>query len=247
MPAGLSCPDRLRHIARGLVHGTADRIKFTVGTYHGPSCYGLAVLVPLLSTLCCHNAVTVRYLTATHRKEGDFHPSVCVPSQAHGRQRPRCPRQPFPEAMRTSPLRSHSQSGAVSRCARRNPWQFAVDCRRQAGVTCPIQARMKSRFRPVIDAVTIFSPVEHALHPVPGLPIGAGKAPELPAIVSELDAGSGSLRLKWPAGLAGVRLQQADRLKTPMVWRDVEGGPDGEYKVPMPSAGQVFFRLHHRP
>ena len=101
--------------------------------------------------------------------------------------------------------------------------------------------------RPVIDTVTIFSPVEHALHPVPGLPIRAGKAPELPAIVSELDPGSGSLRLKWPAGLVGVRLQQADSLKTPMVWRDVEGAPDGEYEVPMPSEGQVFFRLQHRP
>jgi hypothetical protein len=101
--------------------------------------------------------------------------------------------------------------------------------------------------RPVIDTVTIFSPVEHALHPVSGLPIRAGKAPELPAIVSELDPGSGSLRLKWPAGLAGVRLQQADRLKTPMVWRDVGGAPDGEYEVPMPSEGQVFFRLQHRP
>jgi hypothetical protein len=101
--------------------------------------------------------------------------------------------------------------------------------------------------RPVIDTVTIFSPVEHALHPVPGLAIRAGKAPELPAIVSELDPASGSLRLKWPAGLAGVRLQEADSLKTPMVWRDVEGGPDGEYEVPLPSEGQVFFRLQHGP
>ena len=101
--------------------------------------------------------------------------------------------------------------------------------------------------RPVIDTVTIFSPVEHALHPVPGVAIRAGKAPELPAIVSELDPASGSLRLKWPAGLAGVRLQEADSLKTPMVWRDVEGGPDGEYEVPLPSEGQVFFRLQHGP
>lgn len=101
--------------------------------------------------------------------------------------------------------------------------------------------------RPVIDTVTIFSPVAHALHPVPGLPIRAGKAPELPVIVTEFDAGSGNLKLNWPAGLAGVRLQEADSLKTPMVWRDVEGGPDGEYEVPLPSEGQVFFRLQHGP
>jgi hypothetical protein len=101
--------------------------------------------------------------------------------------------------------------------------------------------------RPVIDTVTIFSPVEHALHPVPGLPIRAGKAPELPSLVTEYDAGSGNLKLNWPVGLAGVRLQEADSLKTPMVWRDVEGGPDGEYEVPLPSEGQVFFRLQHGP
>jgi hypothetical protein len=101
--------------------------------------------------------------------------------------------------------------------------------------------------RPVIDTVTIFTPVEHALHPVPGLPIRAGKAPELPSLVTEYDAGSGNLKLNWPVGLAGVRLQEADSLKTPMVWRDVEGGPDGEYEVPLPSEGQVFFRLQHGP
>ena len=84
-----------------------------VETFHGPSCYGLAVLVPLPSTLCCHNAVTVRYLTATHRKEGDFHPSVCVPSQAHGWRRPRRRSRAFLRAMRTSPPRS-SGAEAVS-------------------------------------------------------------------------------------------------------------------------------------
>lgn len=101
--------------------------------------------------------------------------------------------------------------------------------------------------RPVIDTVTIFTPVAHALHPVPGLPIRAGKAPELPAVTTEYDATSGNVKLKWPAGMSGVRLQEADSLKTPMVWKDVEGGPDGEYEVPLPSEGQVFFRLQHGP
>src|SRR6185503_2253337 len=46
-------------------------------------CYGLVVLVSLLSTSCCHDAVTLRYLTALHRKEADSHRSVFPPSQAH--------------------------------------------------------------------------------------------------------------------------------------------------------------------
>ena len=101
--------------------------------------------------------------------------------------------------------------------------------------------------RPVIDTVTIFSPVDHALHPVLGLPIRAGKAPELPAVTTDYDASSGNLKLKWPAGMSGVRLQQADSLKTSMVWKDVEGSPDGEYEVPLPSEGQLLFRLQHGP
>src|SRR6185503_14706164 len=46
-------------------------------------CYGLVVLVALLSTSCCHDAVTLRYLTVLHRKEADSHRSVFPPSQAH--------------------------------------------------------------------------------------------------------------------------------------------------------------------
>jgi hypothetical protein len=46
-------------------------------------CYGLVVLVPLLSTSHCWDAVTVRYRTILHRTEADFHRSVFLPSQAH--------------------------------------------------------------------------------------------------------------------------------------------------------------------
>ena len=46
-------------------------------------CYGLVVLVPLLSTPPCGDAVTVRYPTTLRRRETDFHRSVCAPSQAH--------------------------------------------------------------------------------------------------------------------------------------------------------------------
>ena len=48
----------------------------------GP-CYGLVVLVPLLSTPPRGDAVTVRYPTTLRRRETDLHRSVCAPSQAH--------------------------------------------------------------------------------------------------------------------------------------------------------------------
>ena len=63
----------------------ADRIEFTVTAHWGHLCYGLVVLVPLLSTSCYHDAVTVRYRTALHRTEADFHRPVPTPSQAHER------------------------------------------------------------------------------------------------------------------------------------------------------------------
>ncbi len=46
-------------------------------------CYGLVVLVPLLSTSHRWDAVTVRYRTVLHRTEADFHHSGFLPSQAH--------------------------------------------------------------------------------------------------------------------------------------------------------------------
>ena len=62
---------------------TADRIEFTLSACLGGRYYGLAVLVPLLSTPCFHDAVTVRYLTILHRKEADLHRPVPAPFQAH--------------------------------------------------------------------------------------------------------------------------------------------------------------------
>jgi hypothetical protein len=49
----------------------------------GRLCYGLVVLVPLLSTPHRCDAVTVRYHTALHRTEADFHRSIPSLSQAH--------------------------------------------------------------------------------------------------------------------------------------------------------------------
>src|SRR6266849_7907121 len=54
----------------------------------GRLCYGLVVLVALLSTPDCSDAVTVRYRTVHHRTEADFHRPIPSPSQAHERDRP---------------------------------------------------------------------------------------------------------------------------------------------------------------
>ena len=82
MPVGLAHRDRLRlSLADSPTH--ADRIEFTPTTPAGCLRYGLVVLVPLLSTPHCCDAVTVRYRTILHRTGADFHRSVFLPSQAH--------------------------------------------------------------------------------------------------------------------------------------------------------------------
>ena len=79
-------PDRLRpSVEDSPIH--ADRIEFTATVSPNRLCYGLVVLVPLLSTSCCHDAVTVRYRTILHRTEADSHRSIPSPSQAHDRAR----------------------------------------------------------------------------------------------------------------------------------------------------------------
>ena len=47
----------------------------------------LVVLVPLLSTPDCSDAVTVRYRTALNRTGADFHHPILPPSQAYERLR----------------------------------------------------------------------------------------------------------------------------------------------------------------
>jgi hypothetical protein len=63
----------------------ADRIEFTATAHTDRLCYGLVVLVPLLSTPHYCDAVTVRYRTILHRTEADFHRLIPPPSQAHER------------------------------------------------------------------------------------------------------------------------------------------------------------------
>ena len=84
MPEGFTLRDRLRTALAGSPIST-DRIEFTLFVYTDERRYGLAVLVPLLSTPCFHDAVTVRYHTILHRTGADFHRSNQTPSQAHER------------------------------------------------------------------------------------------------------------------------------------------------------------------
>jgi len=84
MPEGLALRDRLRSALAGSPIAT-DRIEFTLFIFIDEPRYGLAVLVPLLSTPCFHDAVTVQYRTILHRTEADFHRFDLTPSQAHER------------------------------------------------------------------------------------------------------------------------------------------------------------------
>ena len=85
--AGLPCRFRLRLLpADSPTH--ADRIEFTCLCL-SRICYGLVVLVPLLSTPHYCDAVTVRYRTVLHRTGADFHRSIFLPFQAHWKW-PRC-------------------------------------------------------------------------------------------------------------------------------------------------------------
>ncbi len=111
---------RLRHSVEGSpIH--ADRIEFTAAACLGNLCYGPVVLVALLSTPCCHDAVTLRYLTALHRKETDSHRSVFPPSQAHDRDR--------------SPVAAPRIGGQAQRFRRVSCWRSAAsrDGSRSAG------------------------------------------------------------------------------------------------------------------
>lgn len=74
----LSIHGRLRHYPADSP-STSDRIEFTSTPPTGSLCYGLVVLVALLSTSCCHDAVTSRYPTASAAGERtSTAPSCCL-------------------------------------------------------------------------------------------------------------------------------------------------------------------------
>lgn len=47
--------------------------------------YGRVVHFRLLPTPCCHDAVAFGYRRVNFPPDGDFHPTMCTPSQAHER------------------------------------------------------------------------------------------------------------------------------------------------------------------
>jgi hypothetical protein len=71
----------LRNRARRLA-GRCSRIGFTLCWSR---CYGRVVHLRQLPTPCCHDAVAFGYRRVNVPPDGDFHPAVCTPSQAHER------------------------------------------------------------------------------------------------------------------------------------------------------------------
>ena len=71
----------LRISARRLA-GRCSRIGFTLCWSH---CYGRVVHLRQLPTPCCHDAVAFGYRRVNVPPDGDFHPAVCTPPQAHER------------------------------------------------------------------------------------------------------------------------------------------------------------------
>ena len=51
-------------------------------------CYGRVIHLRQLPTSCCHDAVAFGYRRVNVPPDGDLHPAVCTPSQAHERRRP---------------------------------------------------------------------------------------------------------------------------------------------------------------
>ena len=70
------------HSARRLA-SRCSRIGFTLCCSH---CYGRVVHLRQLPTPCCHDAVAFGYRRVNVPPDGDFHPAVCTPSQAHERR-----------------------------------------------------------------------------------------------------------------------------------------------------------------
>src|SRR5437899_6148071 len=84
MPEGFALCDRLRTALAGSPIST-DRIEFTLFIFIDERRYGLAVLVPLLSTPCFHDAVTVQYRTIfSPRRSGlaPLHPNTISGARA---------------------------------------------------------------------------------------------------------------------------------------------------------------------
>jgi hypothetical protein len=97
------------------------------------------------------------------------------------------------------------------------------------------------------NAGVAFFLVDWAVNPFPGQPIRAGEPPELPQLTTVVDIatdpGNPLLRVSWPAGFPGVKLQTTADLTPPVQWLDQELSGERLAVVAPPAEGQLFFRL----
>ncbi len=96
----------------------------------------------------------------------------------------------------------------------------------------------------------VFQPVDYAIHPIAEQPIRAGFAPELPSLSRVVETGAGGtrmIRISWPAGWNGMRLETTYALEDPTVWTPVLDVTGNEAVFPLPEDGELYFRLNYVP
>jgi hypothetical protein len=89
--------------------------------------------------------------------------------------------------------------------------------------------------------------VDWAVNPFPGQPIRAGEPPDLPPLSTTVDTSTDpanpTLRVSWPPGFPGVKLQTTGDLTPPVQWLDQELSAERLAVVALPPEGTLFFRL----
>jgi hypothetical protein len=89
--------------------------------------------------------------------------------------------------------------------------------------------------------------VDWAVNPFPGQPIRAGEPPDLPQLTTVIDTttdpANPTLRVSWPAGFPGVKLQATTELTPPVQWLDQELSAERLAVLVLPPDGTLFFRL----
>ncbi len=96
----------------------------------------------------------------------------------------------------------------------------------------------------------VFQPVDYAIHPIAEQPIRAGLPPELPSMMSSVETaedGSSVIRISWPAGLYGMRLETTYALESPTQWTPVLDVTGNEAVFALPDEGELYFRLNYVP
>jgi hypothetical protein len=89
--------------------------------------------------------------------------------------------------------------------------------------------------------------VDWAVNPFPDQPIRAGESPDLPPLSTVVDTATDpanpTLRVSWPAGFPGVKLQTTGDLTPPVQWLDQELSAERLAVLALPPEGTLFFRL----